>query len=377
MKLSIFTTILIIILTLTFCGCTKSAKDSSTEKSESSTAPEVVTQEKEASDTSTSEQSQVSGGDSEAEITDNENSQAEVENQVIEETESEDNGSGEPENQGTDENEIPPSTPDNINENVYTAVTGISLSTYDVTVFTGSSTMPIVTMMPANASNKGEIWTSSDTSVATVDYLGNISGISEGVCTVTVRSVDNGEVFASVNVNVLKGAECTYIDGILIANKTYPLPQGYAPGWDAQASEALKVMFAEAEKDGISLWVKSGYRSYIDQKIIYNGYVARDGKEQADRYSARPGHSEHQTGLAFDINSTSNSFADTPEAKWLAENCYKYGFIIRYPKDKEHITGYIYEPWHVRYLGTEKAKEVFDSGLCLEEFLGITSAYTY
>ena len=132
-----------------------------------------------------------------------------------------------------------------------------------------------------------------------------------------------------------------------------------------------------AREDGINLFVKSGYRSYIDQKIIYNGYVARDGKEGADRYSARPGHSEHQTGLAFDINSTYDSFADTPEAKWLAENSYKYGFIIRYPKDKEHITGYKYEPWHVRYLGVDKAKEVFDSGLCLEEFLGITSVYSY
>ena len=259
----------------------------------------------------------------------------------------------------------------------YVAVDGISLTTYDVTLSIGYQTMPYVTMSPANATNKGEIWTSSDTSVATVDHIGNIKGVSVGNCTVTVTSTDNPAVFAAVNVNVIPDTECTYIDGILIANKTYPLPKDYAPGWDPVASEALNVMFAAAKEEGLSLWVCSGYRSYIDQKIIYNGYVARDGKEAADRYSARPGLSELQTGLAFDINNTYSSFADTAEGKWLAENCYKYGFIIRYPKDKEHITGYMYEPWHVRYLGTEKAKEVYDSGLCLEEFLGITSAYSY
>lgn len=259
----------------------------------------------------------------------------------------------------------------------YIPVDGITLTMYDVTVYIGQSTMPIVTMLPVNASDKSEIWQSSDTSVATVDYYGNIKGISEGNCTVTVVSEDNPNVAALVNVKVIPDAECTYIDGILIANKTYPLPQSYAPGWDTVASEQLKVMFEAAKQDGISLWVKSGYRSYIDQKIIYNGYVARDGKEAADKYSARPGHSEHQTGLAFDLNSIDYSFASTPEAAWIADNCYKYGFIVRYPGGKEDITGYIYEPWHVRYIGIEKAKEVYDSGLCLEEFLGITSVYSY
>ncbi len=259
----------------------------------------------------------------------------------------------------------------------HVSVTGISLTTYDVTVYIGQKTMPIVTMTPHNASDKGEIWESSDTSVATVDKLGNIRGVEEGKCVVTVRSTDNPDVSATVKVTVVKSPECTYVDGILVANKTYPLPESYAPGWDEEASSQLHVMFAAAKKDGISLFVKSGYRSYVDQRIIYNGYVARDGKEAADRYSARPGHSEHQTGLAFDLNSTENSFANTPEAAWIAANSYKYGFIVRYPKDKEHITGYIYEPWHVRYLGIEKATEVYESGLCLEEFLGIDSVYSY
>ena len=274
---------------------------------------------------------------------------------------------------------VPEPAPEPVPEPVrqYVSVTGITLTVYDVSLSVGNKTMPIVTMQPYNASDKGEIWQSSDETVATVDALGNIKGVREGTCTVTVTSTDNSDVFATVNVTVIPEPECTYIDGILIANKTYSLPQSYAPGWDAEASEQLKVMFNAAKQDGIYLFVKSGYRSYIDQKIIYNGYVRRDGQEAADRYSARPGHSEHQTGLAFDINSTANSFANTPEAAWIAENCYKYGFIIRYPKDKEHITGYIYEPWHVRYLGVEKAKEVYESGLCLEEFLGINSVYSY
>ena len=272
----------------------------------------------------------------------------------------------------------------------HVGVTGITLSTYEVTLNVGNKTMPIVTMQPSDATDKGEIWMSSDEAIATVNKYGSITGISEGTCTVTVTSTDNPEVLAVVNVTVQPrpepvatstsnstATECTYIDGILIANKTYPLPQNYAPGVNGEASSALQVMFSGAKKDGISLWVCSGYRSYTDQKIIYNRYVARDGQAAADRYSARPGHSEHQTGLAFDINSTSSSFANTPQAKWLAENCYKYGFIVRYPKDKEHITGYMYEPWHIRYLGVEKATAVFNSGLCLEEFLGITSVYSY
>ena len=98
-------------------------------------------------------------------------------------------------------------------------------------------------------------------------------------------------------------------------------------------------------------------------------------KEQVDKDTARPGYSEHQTGLAFDIINTDPSFDSTPEGKWLAANCYKYGFIIRYPKGKENITGFVYEPWHIRYLGVEIATSVYDSGLCLEEYLGINSQY--
>ena len=163
----------------------------------------------------------------------------------------------------------------------------------------------------------------------------------------------------------------------LIANKTYALPASYAPGdLTAECAAALKEMQKAAAKSGIDLYVVSGYRSYATQQSVYNRYVNRDGKAEADTYSARPGHSEHQTGLAMDLNSLYASFAYTAEGKWLAANAYKYGFIIRYPKNKQNVTGYIYEPWHVRYLGKELAADVYKSGLCLEEYFGITSKYS-
>lgn len=170
--------------------------------------------------------------------------------------------------------------------------------------------------------------------------------------------------------------EPTYIDGILVVNKTYALPRGYGGGADPEALAAVNEMIAAAAEEGLNLFIISGYRSYDKQASIYHNYVARDGQAAADRYSARPGHSEHQTGLAFDLNSIEQSFAETPEGIWLAKNCSRFGFIIRYTKENEPITGYMYEPWHVRYLGVETAQKVEASGLCLEAYLGITSSYT-
>lgn len=187
---------------------------------------------------------------------------------------------------------------------------------------------------------------------------------------------DESESTTSKTSATQKVAGATYIHGVLIANKSYALPSDYAPGIDPEASSAFDRMAADADDEGIDLWIQSGYRSYSVQEEIYNNYVAQDGKAEADRYSARPGHSEHQTGLAFDVNSLSTSFEDTPEGKWLAQNCWKYGFIIRYPKGKESVTGYMYEPWHIRYLGEATAKAVYDSGLTLEEYLGIDSRYS-
>ena len=168
----------------------------------------------------------------------------------------------------------------------------------------------------------------------------------------------------------------TYVDGILIANKTYSLPADYAPGGlTAECQAALDALSAGAAADGLSIYPISTYRSYDYQAGLYERYAARDGYAEADRYSARPGHSEHQTGLAVDVNSLDYDFAYTPEGIWLAAHCAEYGFILRYPEGKEAVTGYRYEPWHIRYLGTETAQKVKDSGLTLEEYLGITSVY--
>lgn len=168
----------------------------------------------------------------------------------------------------------------------------------------------------------------------------------------------------------------TYVENILIANKTYSLPESYNPGTLlSECQKAFSEMQSAAAKEGLNIWNASGFRSYELQKSLYNRYSDRDGKEAADRYSARPGHSEHQSGLAIDLNEITNAFKNTKEGRWVAENCHKYGFILRYPEGKEAQTGYMYEPWHIRYVGVNMATKIYNSGLCLEEYFGITSAY--
>lgn len=167
-----------------------------------------------------------------------------------------------------------------------------------------------------------------------------------------------------------------YVGGVIIANKTYSLPSDYNPGGlTSKCSAAFTEMQNAAAEEGLNIYVLSGFRSYELQDSLYSRYSASDGQAAADTYSARPGHSEHQTGLAMDVNSLSSSFAETAEGQWLAANSWKYGFILRYPADKVSKTGYIYEPWHFRYVGKDLAKSIFDSGLCLEEYFGITSVY--
>lgn len=167
-----------------------------------------------------------------------------------------------------------------------------------------------------------------------------------------------------------------YFDGIPIINKSYPATEEYAPGESEEARQAFNDMKAFArDNNGISLNIVSGYRTYGYQKGIYEKYVARDSINEADTYSARPGHSEHQTGLAFDINIASHEFDGTPEEKWLAQHCHEYGFVIRFPKDKEDITGYEYESWHIRYVGVELATYLYNNNLCLEEYFHIDSQY--
>ena len=160
----------------------------------------------------------------------------------------------------------------------------------------------------------------------------------------------------------------TTVGGIIIANKKYDLPKDYGTGLDRETYLAYLKM---KKASGYDMTIVSGFRSYEKQEQVFEYWCSIDGYDRAVTYSALPGQSEHQTGLALDISSLQQSYGETEEGIWLKENCWQYGFIIRYPKGKEKITGYMYEPWHVRYLGTSTAKLVYDSGLTLEEFLGI------
>lgn len=169
-----------------------------------------------------------------------------------------------------------------------------------------------------------------------------------------------------------------YVNNILIANKKFPLPDDFTPGESKEARAAFEEMAAEAKLSSFNLTAFSTYRSYDYQVTLYNRYADRDGIEAADRYSARPGYSEHQTGLAFDIGEVnhekhwaSSSFGATEAGKWLLANAHRYGFILRYPEHKEDITGYMHEAWHYRYVGKPLSEEIFKKNITLEEYLGV------
>lgn len=142
------------------------------------------------------------------------------------------------------------------------------------------------------------------------------------------------------------------------------------------AAEALEELFAAAKEDGVILYATSGFRSYSTQKAIFDRRSQQRGEKAANRSVAKPGYSEHQTGLAMDVEGHSSlgsglveDFGETTEGKWLSENCHRFGFIIRYPKGKTDITGYIYEPWHIRYVGKDAAEEIFSLDVTLEEYI--------
>lgn len=149
------------------------------------------------------------------------------------------------------------------------------------------------------------------------------------------------------------------------------------------AARAVEDMLAGAQQAGFSFRIISAYRDVGTQRALYDSYVARDGQALADTYSARPGHSEHQTGLVADLDDYSGCylnacFGKTPVGAWLTEHAAEYGFIIRYPDGHEHITGFTYEPWHFRYVGTDLAIEMRDTGvLTLEEFFDLPPAPNY
>ena len=234
-----------------------------------------------------------------------------------------------------------------------------------------------------------EEWSSSDESIATVDSVGNITGKSEGKCIISVADKNVPDKGAEVYVTVKKDTGIkeingiTYINGIMIANKSYSLPESYNPGGlTPETDAAFKELVAGAANDGISIYLSSGFRSYDLQSQIYNNYVNAYGQATADTFSARPGFSEHQTGMAIDVNIVDDNFIGTPEAIWIENHCSEYGFILRYPFGKQDVTGYKYEPWHIRYIGKEAAEAFIkeadrrdDVNLTLEEYLDIDSHY--
>lgn len=175
----------------------------------------------------------------------------------------------------------------------------------------------------------------------------------------------------------LEVTEPSYINGVLIVNKHFALPKDYNYGEDKEARNALDIMIRDARKEGINLRELSGFRSYSTQNNIYLKNVSEKGEDNANMYSARAGESEHQAGVAFDLGGTNSrtdleeTFGSTTEGLWLAENCHKYGFILRYMKGKEDITGYAYEPWHFRYVGVEHSTKIKEQGVTLEEYLGL------
>jgi D-alanyl-D-alanine carboxypeptidase len=176
-----------------------------------------------------------------------------------------------------------------------------------------------------------------------------------------------------------------------IANKQYSLSSSYVPDdlvWldlpstrdtqmRSEAATALTELFNAAQSDGIELYCCSGYRSYETQSELYQWNVDTYGQTEADLVSAKPGTSEHQLGLAMDVTSESvgfdllESFGQTEEGQYIADHAHEYGFIIRYPQGKTAITGYSYEPWHLRYLGVDVATDIYNSGKTMEEYYGL------
>ncbi|MGT2711768.1 LD-carboxypeptidase LdcB/DacB [Streptococcus oriscaviae] len=159
---------------------------------------------------------------------------------------------------------------------------------------------------------------------------------------------------------------------VIIVNKKHPLASDYAPGENPEAKAAFSTLQADMIAQGFALSQSySGFRSYETQAGLYQSYVSQDGQANADRYSARPGYSEHQTGLAFDLIDASGNLLEEPTAaQWLRHHAHEYGFIVRYLPEKEGITGYMAEAWHIRYIGKE-ATDIYESGLTLEEYYGV------
>ena len=178
----------------------------------------------------------------------------------------------------------------------------------------------------------------------------------------------------NLNTNYLLVNKFNYLDSSYIPNNLELLDNSYAKSGIYLVKEAkdnIEKLIGNAKNDGMNIRVISAYRSYTYQENLYNNYVKNDGVEMADTYSARPGYSEHQTGLVVDVTKAYdnfNNFANTDEYNWMLENAANYGFILRYPKDKEDITTYSFEAWHYRYVGVELAQKIKASNLTFDEY---------
>jgi D-alanyl-D-alanine carboxypeptidase len=241
-----------------------------------------------------------------------------------------------------------------------------------------------------------EVKTTSITKTTTTEQAGTTTNTTKKVNTTTKEITTN-----KINIpQSSKGYDITYsngayyVDNQLIVNKTYLLSSDFVPtntykkitpemnGFcrtciDKEAYNKWLTMKNDAVSIGLNIWIQSGYRSYSYQEGLYDQYVKNRGKEAADTFSARPGSSEHQSGLSFDLNSVDSSFANTEEGKWVNNNAYLYGYIIRFPKDKDNETGYKYESWHIRYVGEKLAKILYNNGdwITMENYYGLTSKY--
>ena len=292
-------------------------------------------------------------------------------------------------------------------------VTGLTLSLPVNVLAVGQTVTPIIELTPESSDSSEVTLTTSDSSVVYINNDGSITAYSTGACTLNAVYSDNDDISDSIIVTVTDSItpeenipdednssraefedeneengedddeendggvyeDGYYVDGILIVNKSFGIPRSYNPGGlTKECEEAFYRLRQGAAADNVNIYLSSGFRSYDYQSSLYSGYVSYYGTAVADTFSARPGHSEHQTGLAIDCNIVNDSFIGTPEAIWLAEHCHEYGFIIRYPQGKQGVTGYKYEPWHIRYVG-DMAEQIYESGLTLEEYYDLPSQY--
>lgn len=189
-----------------------------------------------------------------------------------------------------------------------------------------------------------------------------------------VRTTDDGNLLVIVNKEYAVSpdyypTDMVDIDGSLSTNQNLKVKK--------EAYDAYLKMLHDAQAEGLNFCICSAYRSYSLQESLYNNSLAANGQEYTEKMFAYPGKSEHHTGYAIDVTSASmnwglaQNFTDYPDGAWITEHCSEYGFIIRYPKGKEDVTGYVYEPWHIRYVGVDVAKYITQQGITFEEYLGV------